>query len=92
MGWNVTGAEFRYDGKPTKVFAHGNNVAWTCAKCAHPILFVYRQGGYGSIPTNPVQCPECNMRYYLEPGWVKPDFRESRLRADEMTITVSRLR
>ena len=81
MGWNVTEAKFQYAGNPTKAMGHGNNVAWACAKCTHPILFEYRQAGFGSIPTNPVVCPGCGMRYYLEPKWITPDFRESRPRA-----------
>jgi DNA-directed RNA polymerase subunit RPC12/RpoP len=92
MGWKVTGAKFQYDGKPTKAMGHGNNVAWACAKCSHPILFEYRQAGYGSIPTNPVRCPECGMKYYLEPKWTQLDPEEgTKLAADVMTITVSRL-
>lgn len=90
MGWKVTGAKFQYLGQPTKAMGHGNNVAWVCAKCAHPILFEYRQGGYGSIPTNPVQCPDCGMRYHLEPGWKTPDFEGTQLRAEIMAITLSR--
>ena len=90
MGWKVTGAKFHYEGKETKAMGHGNNVAWACAKCTHPILFEYRQAGYGSIPTNPVVCP-CGMRYYLEPKWTQRDKElPTELAAPVMTITVSR--
>ncbi len=47
MGWT-----FSVQPQPTfwhngvaQVHANGNNVAWKCHVCSHPVLFVYQRGG-----------------------------------------------
>lgn len=59
---------FEYQG-PTQVHANGNNVAWKCPTCGHPILFVYQNGRMGSGPQDSVQCPTCRAGYYLKPPY-----------------------
>jgi NAD-dependent SIR2 family protein deacetylase len=65
MGWTLTGCNFQHAGAATLVHARGNNAAWCCPSCGHPVLFVYR--GRGGRAGNPSQCPGCPAIYYLDP-------------------------
>lgn len=67
MGWTLTGVAFTNAGVPTQTHAVGNNMAWKCAACGHPILFVYR--GAGGRLGNPASCPGCATQYYLTPEY-----------------------
>ena len=51
---------------PTKADAHGNNVAWACSVCGHPILFVCleNQKGYNGKLT---QCKGCGETFTIRP-------------------------
>jgi hypothetical protein len=74
MGWSLGKTSgFEYQGLPTKVHADGNNVAWTCPNCGHPVLFVYGNGRIGSSPQKPTRCGGCPMTYHLEPAYSKPE-------------------
>jgi hypothetical protein len=47
--------------------AHGNNVAFTCKMCGHPMLAVIlpEQNRHGSTPENPAECRHCHFRAWL---------------------------
>jgi hypothetical protein len=38
-------------------FAFGNNVAFNCTKCGHPMLAIVRLHQRGSSSTKPMPCP-----------------------------------
>lgn len=73
MGWTLSNTEFEFHGEQ-KVRAHpdGNNVAWICPKCGHPVLFVYLRGRIGSSRLNPTVCRGCGARYYISPEYTTP--------------------
>jgi len=88
MGWTFNvqrEVAFQYQG-PTQVHADGNNVAWKCQACDHPILFVYQNGRIGSGPRSPTECPGCQTRYYLEPPYFRPEPDQPTPPAPLMTI------
>lgn len=77
--------EFRFNEEPAEIHAIGNNAAWACHSCQHPVLFVYRGQG-GKRPT-PSVCPGCGCGYYLDPEFSKPEpSGRSVPPADRMTI------
>ncbi len=47
--------------------AFGNNVAFACLKCGHPMLAVIRDNQRGSDAMNPAVCRSCDFRCWLEP-------------------------
>ncbi len=53
MGWTLTGCSFQRIGAATQAHALGNNAAWCCPVCDHPVLFVYR--GRGGRSGNPAR-------------------------------------
>lgn len=69
MGWSFNGpeVEFQFEGVPAQVHPDGNNVAWCCPDCGHPIIFVYRLGRSGSSANDATECRGCGSRFYLEP-------------------------
>jgi hypothetical protein len=69
MGWSFGGpeVEFEFEGVPARVHPDGNNIAWCCPDCGHPLIFVYRIGRAGSSLDNPTQCIGCDSRFYIEP-------------------------
>ena len=71
MGWTLSGCEFWFESQLTDVHASGNNAAWACAYCGHPILFTYR--GKGGRKESPAACQGCGRQYYLS-----PEFKSSR--------------
>ncbi len=80
MGWSFTppnqqAATFEYQGNPTPFHADGNNVAWICPKCKHPVLFVYQNGRAGSSPADQTICqgPGCGAQYSLHPPYTRPE-------------------
>ena len=86
MGWTLTGCHFQHQGRNTDAMADGNNVAWVCPNCGHPVLFVYR--GRGGNAQNPVACP-CGRQFYLDPQFdraLEPNGRPSVQRALMMDI------
>lgn len=54
------------DGSEAKIDAHGNNVAFACKQCGHPILAVAREHQRGSSPKNPAVCNGCSEKYIIE--------------------------
>jgi DNA-directed RNA polymerase subunit RPC12/RpoP len=47
--------------------AFGNNVAFKCMKCGHPMLAIIlpKQNRHGSTPENPAVCRHCGFRAWL---------------------------
>ena len=46
--------------------AHGNNVAFTCSKCSHPVLASALENQRGSDFDHPVDCKGCGRGYWLD--------------------------
>ena len=89
MGWTLTGVAFHFDGAPTTAHADGNNVAWTCPFCHHPLLFVYGRGRIGSAAQRPNECPGCDQQFHLDPPYgfaPEPPAGESHQPAAEMAF------
>lgn len=57
--------------------AFGNNVAFGCPGCGHPILSIARKNQRGSSPDRPAACRKCDFR-----GWV--EVREDLLQLHRM--------
>jgi len=53
--------------------AHGNNIAFSCFKCGHPILAVTLEKQRGSDEEHPAQCKKCSARYFLD---VRPNMEK----------------
>lgn len=47
--------------------AFGNNVAFKCMKCGHPMLAIIlpEQNRHGSTPENPAECRHCHFRSWV---------------------------
>jgi len=54
------------DGKTIMADAHGNNLAFSCPKCSHPVLAVIREHQRGSSSSNPTVCKGCASSYWFE--------------------------
>ena len=53
------GVEIRAD-------AFGNNVAFACSKCGHPVLAISRKNQRGSDQEHPSRCKGCGRGYFLD--------------------------
>jgi len=62
----VTDCQISFKGRPTPADAYGNNVAWSCPVCGHPLLFVCRKGwkGFDGKRTN---CKQCGALFTIRP-------------------------
>ena len=60
----TTDCRIYYNGKLTQADAIGNNVAWMCPGCSHPVLFVCleNQKGFDGKYTD---CKGCGKAYTL---------------------------
>jgi hypothetical protein len=54
------------NGEKVPCDAFGNNVAFTCCICEHPMLAVMLENGRGSKPENLSVCRECGTQGWLE--------------------------
>jgi predicted RNA-binding Zn-ribbon protein involved in translation (DUF1610 family) len=54
------------DGLPAKIDAHGNNVAFACPSCGHPVLAIAREHQRGYAANNPAVCAGCGERLVIE--------------------------
>lgn len=90
MGWTLADVTFTFDGTETQTDPSGNNVAWRCFACGHPVLFVYQNGKPGASSKRPAQCRGggCGRRYFLEPEYAAPEPVESRAPAGQMRIVL----
>lgn len=56
------------DGKKIDSHPSGNNVAFVCLKCSHPVLAVLGPiGSMGISEDKPTTCKGCGSNYVLEP-------------------------
>jgi len=46
--------------------AHGNNVAFCCRGCGHPMLAVAMDNQRGSDEDHPATCKQCGSSYFLD--------------------------
>ncbi len=46
--------------------AHGNNIAFSCSECGHPILAVALENQRGSDEDHPAVCKGCGAKYFLD--------------------------
>lgn len=55
------------EGRRTVCDAFGNNVAFKCVKCGHPMLAIVlpEQNRRGSTPDNPAVCRHCGFTAWL---------------------------
>jgi predicted RNA-binding Zn-ribbon protein involved in translation (DUF1610 family) len=53
--------------RPALCDAYGNNVAFKCMKCGHPMLAIIlpKQNRHGSTPENPAVCRHCGFTAWL---------------------------
>lgn len=62
-GFKVVNSE----NEPIHAFPFGNNVAFNCEGCGHPILCIAIENQLGCRANkNPAQCPECSQGYYMD--------------------------
>ena len=56
------------DGMGDKILAdaHGNNIAFSCFECDHPVLAVALENQRGSDEEHPAICKECGAKYFLD--------------------------
>jgi len=59
------------DGDIAKIDAFGNNVAFLCNKCGHPVLAVVRENQRGSSRNNPAVCKACNDEFVIKANETK---------------------
>ena len=46
--------------------AHGNNIAFSCSACGHPVLAIARDNQRGSDEEHPATCKGCGKNHYLD--------------------------
>lgn len=63
------------NGKGEKILAdaYGNNIAFSCFKCGHPVLAIALENQRGSDEEHPVKCRECGSGYFLD---VRPNMEK----------------
>jgi len=54
------------NGDEIEADAFGNNIAFSCADCGHPVLAIARENQRGSSEENPVFCKGCGTGYFLD--------------------------
>lgn len=54
------------DGKKIAADPYGNNVAFECFQCGHPVLAIARENQRGSKESNPAECRGCHVKYVIE--------------------------
>ena len=54
------------DGNEIAADPHGNNIAFDCWKCGHPILAIALDNQRGSDEDHAVNCRGCGRRYFLD--------------------------
>ena len=54
------------NGDIANIDAHGNNVAFLCNKCGHPVLAIAREHQRGSSINKPATCLGCGEDFIIE--------------------------
>ncbi len=55
------------NGDTAKIDAHGNNAAFLCNNCGHPVLAIAREHQRGSSVNKPATCLGCGEEFIIEP-------------------------
>ena len=55
-----------HDGAQIPADAFGNNVAFSCFECGHPVLATALENQRGSDEEHPSQCKGCGRNYFLD--------------------------
>lgn len=53
-------------GKKVDADPFGNNIAFACFCCKHPVLAIARKHQRGNSKTNPAACRRCETRYFIQ--------------------------
>jgi len=62
----VTGLNAWSQSQAVPADAHGNNVAFACLNCNHPVLATLMPHQRGSSAEKPTQCRACSASYWVE--------------------------
>ncbi len=62
----VTGLKAWSQSQPVPADAHGNNVAFACLNCSHPVLATLMPHQRGSSAEKPTQCHACSTAFWVE--------------------------
>jgi transcription elongation factor Elf1 len=54
------------DGNALPADAFGNNVAFACRGCGHPVLAIANENQRGSDEAHPTACKGCGRGYFLD--------------------------
>ena len=54
------------EGEKIKADAHGNNLAFCCKDCGHPILAVALENQRGSDKQHPATCKGCGVGFFMD--------------------------
>ncbi|MEI6350051.1 MAG: hypothetical protein WCP06_02975 [Verrucomicrobiota bacterium] len=54
------------DGNEIQADAFGNNVAFLCPRCGHPVLATALADQRGSDESHPTECKQCMSKYFLD--------------------------
>ena len=54
------------DGEEIEADPYGNNIAFTCGNCSHPILAIAMENQRGSDEEHPVKCIGCGEDYFID--------------------------
>jgi hypothetical protein len=57
--------------RPVPCDTFGNNVAFACPRCGHPMLAIAREHQRGSSPDNPARCRKCKYECWVEADRVR---------------------
>jgi len=53
-------------GKKVDADPFGNNIAFACFCCKHPVLAIAREHHRGNSKENPAVCKGCGKKYFME--------------------------
>jgi hypothetical protein len=54
------------NGEEIEADPHGNNLAFCCMECGHPVVAVALENQRGSDEQHPASCRGCGARYFLD--------------------------
>jgi len=57
---------FDADNNKVSADAHGNNIAFICPRCGHPVLAVMFENQRGSSREKPTLCKGCHTSFWME--------------------------
>lgn len=57
------------DGDKIMADPYGNNIAFSCPACEHPVLATALESQRGYDEDHPAKCKGCGMEYFLDLRW-----------------------